>query len=68
MKRPESVFYKRKYKCIAFVFMISEKITITLIHNKTHLEVGFAKNISGIQKRLYRTRPDQRTLVAGCLD
>lgn len=48
--------------------MISEKITITLIHNKTHLEVGFARNISGIQKYLYRTRPDQRTLVAGCLD
>lgn len=48
--------------------MISEKITNTLIHNKTHLKVGFARNISGIQKRLYRTRPDQRKPVAGCLD
>ena len=30
--------------------MVSEKMTITLIHNKTHLKVGFARNISGIQK------------------
>ncbi|EAO8183357.1 hypothetical protein AHV57_22000 [Salmonella enterica] len=67
MKLPASGFYK-KYKRIAFVFMMSEKITITLIHNKTHLKVGFARNISGIQKRLYRCRIDQRTLVAGCLD